>query len=125
VKILVIDDSLMDRRLLTSFFNKSAIENEVLQACDGEEGLKLLSENYEDICLIICDWQMPKMDGIEFMKGVAQVPTVASIPIIMVTASGSEEDKKKAAEVNPNLAGYLVKPYSREKLISMIAPHIK
>lgn len=115
----------MDRKLFASAVKKSQINNEILQAADGEEGLKILSEHYQDICLILLDWQMPKMSGIDFMKGVVNVPATASIPIVMVTASGSEDNKKYAMEVNPRLAGYLVKPYKPEKLIETIKPHLK
>ena len=125
MKILIIDDSLMDRKLVTNLIKKSGCENEILQAADGEEGLKVLSTHYQDICLILLDWQMPKMDGIEFMKGVVNVPTVASIPIVMISASGSEENKKQAKDVNPRLAGYIVKPYKTEDLITTIKPYLK
>lgn len=123
-KILIVDDSLMDRKLLMSVLKKSGIKNEILQATNGEEGLATLSDNFEDVLLILLDWQMPKMDGLEFMRGVIKVPQVASIPIIMITASGSEDNKKMAKEVNPNLAGYIVKPYKPEKLIGTIKPYL-
>jgi two-component system chemotaxis response regulator CheY len=125
VKILVIDDSLMDRKITINALKKNGVQNEVLQAADGEEGLKVLSENYKDICLILLDWQMPKMDGLAFMKGVINVPAVSSIPIIMITASGSDDSKQTAYSVNPHLAGYVVKPYKIEGLLEVIKPHIK
>ncbi len=124
MKILIVDDSRMDRKLLTSSLTKSGIENEVLQAIDGEEGLKILGENYQDIAIILLDWQMPKLDGIGFMQGVVNAPEVSSIPIVMITASGSEESKKLAHDVNPKLAGYLVKPYKREQLVETIKPYL-
>ncbi len=124
MKILVVDDSLMDRRLTMNLLKKNDIENEILQAGDGEEGLQILSENYQDIALILLDWQMPKMDGIEFMKGVVKVPEVAQIPIIMITASGSDDNKREAREANPNLAGYVVKPYKPEELLELIKSHL-
>jgi len=125
VKLLIVDDSLMDRKLNMSILKKAGIENEVLQAVDGEEGMKILSENYKDICLILLDWQMPKMDGIAFMKAVVQVPAVASIPTIMITASTSEENKRLAYDANPRLAGYLTKPYQPNNLLALVRPHLK
>ena len=104
---------------------KNSIEKEILQASDGEEGLSVLASHYKDIGLILLDWQMPKMDGIEFMKGVVSVPHTSSIPIVMITASASEENKTLAREVNPKLAGYIVKPYKPETLIETIKPYIK
>ena len=125
MKILIVDDSLMDRKLLMNLLKKNSIENEVLQAADGEEGLKVLSAAYKDICLILLDWQMPKMSGIDFMRAVVKVPETSSIPIIMITASASEENKKLAKEVNPQLAAYIVKPYKPETLLGIIRPYVK
>lgn len=115
----------MDRKLLTSVLKKSGVSNEILEATNGEEALKILAEKFRDICLILLDWQMPIVDGIEFMKAVVKVPEVASVPIIMITASGSEDNKKQARDVNPHLAGYVVKPYQSQVLIDLIKPHLK
>lgn len=124
MKILVVDDSLLDRKLLISILKRSGIESEILQASDGEEGLSILSKNHSEIGLVIVDWQMPRMDGIEFMKAVISVPEVSSIPIIMLTASGSEESRKKAYETNPKLAGYVVKPYAPDTLLHTVKPFV-
>lgn len=125
MKILIVDDSLLDRKLLSNVIKKAEISNEILQAADGEEGLSVLSSNAKDICLILLDWQMPKLDGIGFMRAVQTVPEVSGIPIVMITASGSEENKRMAREANPNLAAYVVKPYKPEELISLIRPFLK
>lgn len=124
MKILIVDDSLMDRKMLASLLKRSGVENEVLQAGNGEEGIEILGQNFKDICLILLDWQMPKMDGIEFMRTVVKIPEVASIPIIMITASSNQEDKALAREANPNLAGYLIKPYKPDALLKSIKPFI-
>jgi len=80
---------------------KSGIPNEILQARNGEVALQVLAGNLQDIGLILLDWQMPLMNGLEFMGGVSKVPATAEIPIVMVTASSSEENKRQALEVNP------------------------
>ena len=125
MKILIVDDSLLDRKLLINVLKKNNITNDVLQAGDGDEGIRVLSANYKDIGVILLDWQMPKVDGISFMKAVVKVPEVANIPIIMITASGTEDNKRLAREANPNLAGYVVKPYKVEDLVTMIKSHLK
>ncbi len=124
-KILIIDDSLMDRKLLSSLLKKFSIESEVLQAADGEEGFKVFNEKFSEIGLIFLDWQMPKMSGIDFMKAVTKFPDLVKTPIVMITASGSEENKKQAYDVNPHLAGYLVKPYKPEDLINLVRSLLK
>lgn len=125
MKILIVDDSLMDRKITMNALKKNGVENEVIQAADGEEGLKVLSENFKEIGLILLDWQMPNMDGLEFMQAVVKVPDVSQIPIVMITASGSEDNKKQARDVNPNLAGYLVKPYKAERLVQIVKDILK
>ena len=125
MKILIVDDSTLERKLLTSLIRKSGIENEVLQAENGEVALQVLAANFQDIYLIVLDWQMPVMSGIEFMQGVVKVPQVSAIPIVMVTASGSDENKKQARDVNPQLAGYVIKPYKPDDIISAIRPYLK
>lgn len=125
MKILIVDDSVMDRRLTINLLRKNNVTNDILEAVDGEEGLEVLSQHYQEICLILLDWQMPKMDGIEFMKGVVKVPEVASIPIVMITASGSDDSKREARDANPSLAGYVVKPFKPAELLETIQPYLK
>lgn len=125
MKILVVDDSLLDRKLLIRTLIKAEVTQEILQAEDGEQALEVLAGNYQDICLILLDWQMPKMSGIELMAGIVKIPVLAATPIIMVTASGSEENRKLAREVNPGLAGYIVKPYKPEELLAAVRPYLK
>lgn len=125
MKILVVDDSLLDRKLLIRVLMKSGITQEFLQAEDGEQAMEMLASNYLDICLILLDWQMPKISGIELMSGIVKVSELATIPIIMVTASSSPENKRAAYQVNPNLAGYVVKPYRTEDFITVIKPHLR
>ena len=125
MKILVVDDSTLDRKLLIRTLMKAEITQEILQAEDGEQALEVLANNYHDIGLMLLDWQMPKMTGIELMSGMMKIPVLSSMPIIMVTASASEDNKKLAREINPGLAGYIVKPYKPEELLQAIKPHLK
>ena len=119
-KILVVDDSDLERELLMEVLRGTGVKNDFLEARTGEEAIQVLGTKYKEIGLILLDWQMPQMSGMEFMEAVVKVPQVAGKPIIMVTASGTDENKKKAAGVNPNLAGYIVKPYTPDSLIAAI-----
>ncbi len=125
MKILIVDDSALDRRLLMRILQKAEIPNEIIQAEDGEQGLQMLASNFQDICLVLLDWQMPKLNGIEVLEGIAKVPVVANIPVIMVTASGADDNKKLAYSVNPKLAGYIVKPYKPDQMIEAVKPFLK
>ncbi len=120
MKILVVDDSDLERELLMEILRGIGIKNDFLEARTGEEAIEVLGKRYKEVGLILLDWQMPKMSGMEFMTAVVNVPQVANIPIIMVTASGTDENKKRATATNPNLAGYIVKPYTPELLIDVI-----
>ena len=125
MKILVVDDSLLDRKLLIRVLLKAEIKQEIIQAEDGEQALEILASHHQDICLVLLDWQMPKMSGIELMAGMMKIPVLSSIPIIMVTASGSEGNRKMARDINPNLAGYIIKPYKPEDILQAVKSYLK
>src|SRR5665213_326587 len=125
MKILIADDSLLDRKLLVRVLMKSGITQEILQAEDGEQAMEILAGNYMDIGLVLLDWQMPKVSGVELMAGMVKIPELSQIPIIMVTASSSDENKRAAHQVNPNLAGFLVKPYKPEDLLTAVKPFLR
>src|ERR1700690_3166810 len=125
MKILIVDDSLLDRKLLVRVLMKGGISQEILQAEDGEQAMEILANNHMDICLVLLDWQMPKISGIELMAGMVKIPELSNLPIIMVTASGSDENKHMAHKINPKLAGFLVKPYKTEELIAAIKPYLR
>lgn len=124
-KILVVDDSDLERELLIEVMKGAGVVNDFLQARTGEDAIQTLGSRYKEIGLIMLDWQMPQMSGMEFMEAVVKVPSVANTPIIMVTASGTEENKKKAYNVNPNLVGYVVKPYTPESVLEVSYPFVQ
>ena len=124
-RILVVDDSDLERELLIEVLKGAGVQNEFLQARTGEEAIELLGTRYKEIGLILLDWQMPQMSGMEFMEAVMKVPPVANKMIVMITASGTDENRKKAKTVNPNLAGYVVKPYTPESLLDAIRAHVR
>ena len=123
-KILIVDDSDLERELLVEVLKGAGVKNDFLQAKTGEDAIQLLGTRYKEICLILLDWQMPQMSGMEFMEAVVNVPVVSNKAIIMVTASGTDENKKKAYGVNPKLAGYIVKPYTPESILEVIHPYV-
>jgi len=121
-KILIVDDSGVQRKMIMQIIKKAGFENETLQAENGEVAITLLGTQFKDVCLVLCDWNMPVMSGLEFIEGVAKVPPVAGIPIVMVTTEGTEEKIKQAKEAHPNLAGYVKKPFTPDQLKTAIAP---
>ena len=124
-KILVVDDSDLERELLIEVLRGAGVSNEFLNAHNGEEAIQVLGTRYKEISLIMLDWQMPEMSGMEFMEAVVKVPAVSKTAIVMVSASGTDENKKQARQVNPGLAGYIVKPYTPESLLDVIKPFVE
>ncbi|MCK5259766.1 MAG: response regulator [Candidatus Omnitrophica bacterium] len=125
MKIFVVDDSLIDQKLLITSLQKAGIDNEVLVASDGKEALEILEKEHENICLMFLDWQLPKVDGLEILKRAAQDPKTASLPVVMSTATNSPEDEEIARLLNPNLAAFLNKPFDPEKVVAAALPHVK
>ncbi|MBF0594227.1 MAG: response regulator [Candidatus Omnitrophica bacterium] len=125
MKILIVDDSLLDRKLLSKTLINSGVKNEILQAENGEAALGVIAQHLDEICLMFCDYQMPNMSGLELMEGLVKVPATARIPIVMVTASAAEENKKEAYAVNPKLVGYVVKPYKPDEVLAVIKPYVQ
>jgi CheY-like chemotaxis protein len=125
MKIVIVDDSLLDRKLLSKTLVNLGVKNEVLQADNGEAGLSLIVENLGQIALLMLDYQMPKISGLELMQGLVKVPATADLPIVMVTASASEESKKAAYAVNPKLAGYVLKPYKPDQILAAVRPYLE
>ncbi|HSV44064.1 MAG TPA: response regulator, partial [Candidatus Bathyarchaeia archaeon] len=75
-KILVVDDSDLERELLIEVLKSAGVMNEFLQARTGEDAIQTLGTRYKEIGLILLDWQMPQMSGMEFMEAVVKVPVV-------------------------------------------------
>ncbi|NBC29272.1 MAG: response regulator [Spirochaetes bacterium] len=111
--ILIVDDS-VSMRQMTSIILKNAGYT-VEQAADGEEGLSKVSD---DISLVITDYNMPGMNGIELIKKIRAGSTNKAVPILMLTTE-SEESKKNEGK-NAGATGWLTKPFDKEKLLSTI-----
>lgn len=119
-KILSVDDSAVIRKLI-----KIAVEElkyELLEASDGEEALAIL-RSAEDVKLILLDWNMPGMNGMDFIKHVKNHMTYRSIPIMMVTTESEKGNIILA--IKAGASNYLVKPFSSEELVKKISQCIR
>lgn len=105
--VLIVDDSATFRTMVSFALKKIAnFENE-LQASDGLEALDALAKNHVD--LVICDVNMPNMNGLELLKSVKTDDRLKGIPFIMLTTEGKEDDRDRAVRLGAN--GYLSKPF--------------
>lgn len=106
--ILLIEDDEVDILTVKRSFKMLGIENKLIISRNGEEGLLSLASESELPCLIILDINMPKMNGLEFIKKIKDNFIYKSIPVIIFTTSTDPEDKSIC--FNYGCAGYIVKP---------------
>lgn len=110
-KMLVVDDSSTMRRILRMSLGRCGY-TQVTEAADGVEATaKCEAETFD---CILTDWNMPNMDGMQFMQGVRQLSAYASTPIIMVTTEGAKDDVIEA--LTQGATAYIVKPFTPETL---------
>ena len=119
-KVMVIEDSIVQRQSLVMTLTKSNYE--VVEASNGVEALQQLVAN-KDISLIICDVEMPKMNGFEFLSKRRKNSNLLQIPVIMVTTRSSDKHQKLAFSLGAN--EYHTKPYSDSILLDTISQLIK
>lgn len=96
-QILIADDFELDRVILRETLSD---EYEILEACNGQEALDILSTSYRNIAAIILDIMMPVIDGYELMKIIKNTPNFSKIPIIVSTANDDIESKLKSLDLD-------------------------
>ncbi|MCP5363946.1 MAG: chemotaxis response regulator CheY [Hyphomicrobiales bacterium] len=121
LKILVVDDYSTMRRIIRNLLRQLDLTN-VEEAQDGSSGLKVLRDQHFD--LIISDWNMEPMTGLQLLKTVRSDPKLKKIPFIMVTAESKTENVVAAKQAG--VSNYIVKPFNAEtlkqKLESVLGP---
>ena len=110
--VLIIEDSSEIQALLEYNFQNAGYK--VVMACDGDEGLNLAEEIHPDV--IILDWMMPLMSGIEVLQKLRKRETTRETPIIMLTAKAEEHDRLTGLDRGAD--DYVVKPFSPAELIA-------
>jgi len=115
VKILVVDDSATMRRIVTNVLGMLGFSNITL-AIDGTEALQFLVS--DDFDLIVSDWNMEPVSGMDLLRHVRKDGKLKNLPFIMLSA---ESDKKSIIEAMKNgVSEYIVKPFSKETLRNKI-----
>ena len=115
-RILVVEDSITTRQSLVLTLQKAGYQ--VFQAEDGQEGIEQL-QHQVGIQLVICDVEMPRMNGFEFLRRCQQLPMLANIPVITLTSRRSDQFRLLASQLGA--AAYVTKPYMEHKLLVMVA----
>ena len=104
--ILVVDDSRIMRTIVKSYFSEMKIPCRYVEASDGSEALVHLLR--EKIDLVLLDWNMPKLSGIDFIKEVRSVEKYKKLPIVMVTSEKARYNVIEALKLGAT--DYIVKP---------------
>ena len=111
IKVLVVDDFSTMRRIVKNALKQIGF-TQTVEADDGTTGLEVLKQ--EDVGLIISDWNMPKMSGLDLLKAVKSDAATKDIPFIMVTAEAQKENVLQA--VQAGVSNYVVKPFTADNL---------
>lgn len=112
--VMIVED---EAALLTMLrYNLEKEGYRVCEATDGEEALTVVDEAKPD--LILLDWMLPMMSGIEVCRQLRRKPSMKDVPIIMVTARGEESDKIRG--LNTGADDYLTKPFSMPELLARV-----
>jgi len=112
MKVLVVDDSSTMRRIIVNTLARLGYKD-VVQGADGVEAWEALQAN-PDIGVVITDWNMPNMNGLELVKKIRAEEKYADVPIIMVTTEGGKAEVITALKAGVN--NYIVKPFTPQVL---------
>jgi two-component system, chemotaxis family, chemotaxis protein CheY len=114
-KILAVDDSKMMLRIISSTIEMLGYET--IKASNGKEALSIL-EQEPNIVLVLLDWNMPELDGMETLKAIKSNEQLKSLPVMMVTTEGEKRSVVKAIQAGAK--HYLTKPFNQQDLATRI-----
>jgi two-component system phosphate regulon response regulator PhoB len=117
--VLLVEDEPSQREVLA--YNLEAEGFEVAQASNGEEALDSVAESAPD--LILLDWMMPHVSGLEVCRRLKLKPETRNIPVIMLSARSEEVDKVRGLETGAD--DYVIKPYSVVELMARLKAHLR
>ena len=117
--VLLVEDEPAQRELLA--YNLEAEGFDVIAADNGEDGLILVDENDPD--LIVLDWMMPQLSGIEVCRRLKSNSKTRQIPVVMLSARAEEVDRVRGLETGAD--DYVVKPYSVIELMARVKAHLR
>ena len=104
--VMVVDDSLIMRNIVKNIFSELKIPCQFLEAPNGKKAFELLETNKVD--LVFLDWNMPEMDGMEFLNKVRAMSDYQELPIVMVTSEAAKYQVVEALQAGAT--DYIIKP---------------
>jgi CheY-like chemotaxis protein len=121
LNILLVEDDQVDVMNVKRAFERNRITNPLFVAADGLDALEMLRDGKMPCSrrLVLLDLNMPRMNGIEFLRELRKDPDLQHIPVVVLTTSNDERDKIEA--YNLNVAGYLLKPVTFANFVELTA----
>lgn len=116
--VLIVDDFSIMRGIIRRMLLKEFGTNNIFEAEDGITAWQILSA--EKIDLILCDWNMPNMTGLDLLEKVRSHKDFSKIPFIMITAEGKKENVIEATK--KGVSGYIIKPFTAKDLRKKLSP---
>jgi two-component system chemotaxis response regulator CheY len=128
LKALIVDDSAVMRKVLQRALQECGLDiDEVVEATNGQEALQLLRAEPRDVSarvkLILCDINMPVMDGLSFLEQARREQLAEDVPVVIVTTEGSEAQVLRA--IAAGARGYICKPFTSEQVRSRVQPLLR
>ena len=118
--VLVVDDAPTMRRIVRGLLRELGLKN-VREADDGTTALQALKTKKAD--LVVSDWNMPQMTGIDLLRAIREDGALKDIPVLMVTAESKKENIMEAVQAGVN--NYIVKPFNAKTLEDKLAKIFK
>ncbi len=121
-KVLLVDDSAVMRKIIQRNIKETGlVVDEFVEAGDGNQALDKVNAD-GDLDLILLDWNMPNMSGIEFVKTLRSLNLAKRIPVVMVTTEGSDAKVSEAKASGAD--GYLTKPFTADQLRDTLGEYL-
>jgi two-component system, chemotaxis family, chemotaxis protein CheY len=119
IRALIVDDSSVMRKIVERSLRQAGLAiSQVIEAGNGAEALVAVQNNELD--LILCDINMPVMDGLEFVKQLSQLGKAKTVPVVMITTEGSEGHVVQA--LSAGARGYIRKPFTPDQVKEHVLP---
>lgn len=121
MKVLIIDDSSTMRRIHRNILLEAGCKDEdIIDAEDGEKALQLANSN--NIGLFIVDWNMPHLNGLQFVKIIRSMEKYSLTPVVMITSEAAKYNVMEA--ITSGVTNYIVKPVKAEIFLEKISKYL-
>jgi two-component system chemotaxis response regulator CheY len=114
-KILIVDDSEVIRQQLSRALTEAGLQ--VVEASDGVDGLERVAE-HPDLCLLVLDINMPRMNGLEMLEALKQNPKSASFPVLILTTEAQHSMVARAKQAGAK--AWLIKPVKMDQFVGIV-----